>query len=185
MTKRYTYSAGQKFGRLTLIEFVRLKPQSKWRCICDCGNETFVRATCLGKFTNSCGCLHRERLQKYFGNEASIRHLYRSYKVDAKLRNYEFNLSYDDFCFYTSANCFYCDAPPSRVHKQARNSTAEPYICNGMDRKDSNKGYFPGNILPCCQICNRMKMSLDFSVFVEQCKKIANRFEEENGTSRC
>jgi hypothetical protein len=60
---------GQKFGRLTAIEYVEgPEGKSAWRCRCDCGNEKLVAATLLkralkGKSygTKSCGCLYAER----------------------------------------------------------------------------------------------------------------------------
>ena len=59
---------GQKFGRLTVIEFSHRERHGfertyiHWRCICECGNETVVRAGNLKQgTTKSCGCLHRER----------------------------------------------------------------------------------------------------------------------------
>ena len=56
--------AGQKFNRLTAIEYVSI-PEKKgtfWRCKCDRGKEKIVRASVLknGK-TKSCGCLQKER----------------------------------------------------------------------------------------------------------------------------
>lgn len=54
---------GKKFGMLTVVE--RL-PNSKdkrtrWKCICDCGNETIARGESLkNAHTRSCGCLHRK-----------------------------------------------------------------------------------------------------------------------------
>lgn len=53
---------GQKYGRLTTIEVVENKgSRSKWKCLCECGNECIIKATQLlsGK-TQSCGCLHKE-----------------------------------------------------------------------------------------------------------------------------
>lgn len=50
---------GKKFGRLTVVEWVN---DGKWKCVCDCGNETIV-STCnlRNGNTKSCGCLQRER----------------------------------------------------------------------------------------------------------------------------
>lgn len=45
---------GQKFGKLTPIEWIR---GGKWRCICDCGNETIVDTrNLMTGHTRSCGC---------------------------------------------------------------------------------------------------------------------------------
>lgn len=53
---------GQKFGRLTVMEFLhRTKKTAFWKCRCDCGNE--VRAAMVnlksGK-VRSCGCLFKD-----------------------------------------------------------------------------------------------------------------------------
>jgi len=54
---------GQRFGRLTVIEFAKKTKdrQFMWKCKCDCGNEVDVRGYSLrsGK-TKSCGCLQKE-----------------------------------------------------------------------------------------------------------------------------
>lgn len=55
---------GQRFGRLTAIEPTDRIVRSGvvWRCICDCGNETFVTVKDLRSGnTKSCGCLNHER----------------------------------------------------------------------------------------------------------------------------
>lgn len=54
---------GQRFGRLVVLEDVRIdtKHASVWRCVCDCGNEKLVGANNLARGkTRSCGCLQKE-----------------------------------------------------------------------------------------------------------------------------
>ena len=49
---------GQKFGKLTVMEYAGNKPRVMWRCKCDCGKETVVRASVLANgHTRSCGCV--------------------------------------------------------------------------------------------------------------------------------
>lgn len=51
---------GQRFGKLTVIEFAGHAPNRKtlWKCKCDCGNETLVKTNALRSGdTKSCGCL--------------------------------------------------------------------------------------------------------------------------------
>lgn len=51
---------GKRFGRLVTIERVESAKggHARWRCECDCGNETIVHANSLKRgFTKSCGCL--------------------------------------------------------------------------------------------------------------------------------
>lgn len=53
--------AGQKFGRLLVIEQHKTK-KNEWVCACDCGNTTSVLTYNLKSGnTRSCGCLQKER----------------------------------------------------------------------------------------------------------------------------
>ena len=50
--------AGQRFGLLTAVEPTRKDGAFVWRCLCDCGNEVFARASQLTRGgIQSCGCL--------------------------------------------------------------------------------------------------------------------------------
>lgn len=51
---------GQKFGKLRVIEKVKIGyGKYKWRCVCDCGKEHFVRTYHLVHGNvKSCGCEH-------------------------------------------------------------------------------------------------------------------------------
>lgn len=58
---------GQRFGRLTVLDRAKDKVDKHgkhsvvWRCRCDCGNITYVRASNLSSgSTRSCGCLQKE-----------------------------------------------------------------------------------------------------------------------------
>lgn len=58
---------GKKFGRLTAIERIENSKdgQTKWKCLCDCGNEKNVHYSNLVRGnTKSCGCLFRENIKK-------------------------------------------------------------------------------------------------------------------------
>jgi hypothetical protein len=62
MTARIEFTTGQRFGRLTVVRCDGTKDgQILWRCSCDCGCETVIRASSLKSGnTKSCGCLNRE-----------------------------------------------------------------------------------------------------------------------------
>ena len=51
---------GQKFGKLTVIEFSEIRSKyAYWRCVCDCGREKIARgANLISGQTQSCGCLN-------------------------------------------------------------------------------------------------------------------------------
>ena len=58
---------GQRFGRLKVLAFAGRwgkSPAPYWRCLCDCGQQTFCTTWNLLRPTpphsRSCGCLRRE-----------------------------------------------------------------------------------------------------------------------------
>lgn len=53
---------GQRFGRLTVVGYHdTVKGMARWRCLCDCGNETTVYGGNLRRgYTQSCGCYRHE-----------------------------------------------------------------------------------------------------------------------------
>lgn len=54
---------GQRFGRLTVIEYYgKGKRGAMWSCQCDCGNTAIVCSADMKKSTKSCGCLRQEYL---------------------------------------------------------------------------------------------------------------------------
>lgn len=58
---------GQRFGRLTVIEFDHADAHRNlyWLCECDCGNRTLVtRGGLISGNTTSCGCYNKERIIK-------------------------------------------------------------------------------------------------------------------------
>ncbi|HEC67150.1 MAG TPA: hypothetical protein ENI23_17875 [bacterium] len=44
----------------------------------------------------------------------------------------------------------------------------------GLDRVDNKKGYELENCVPCCKICNSMKMTMDKDEFLKHIKRIAD-----------
>ncbi|UCF84267.1 MAG: hypothetical protein JSV50_01135, partial [Desulfobacteraceae bacterium] len=48
------------------------------------------------------------------------------------------------------------------------------FACNGIDSKDSDKGYTKLTTVPCCEICNRMKRDWKAVDFVDRVVSIAN-----------
>lgn len=97
---------------------------------------------------------------------------FKNYKRNAKNRNLNFELSKEDFINITSQKCYYCGSFSSV------SPTGEQY--NGIDRINSSKGYYKDNIVPCCSICNKMKLDLSQQDFLYQIKKIIEFQEWRN-----
>lgn len=62
--KRTMIAAGQRYGRLTVLEFLERRSRANfWRLRCDCGQEHIARTALLRNGTiQSCGCLRNERV---------------------------------------------------------------------------------------------------------------------------
>lgn len=59
---------GNRFGSLTVIEFIGLDKQrnARWKCVCDCGNYSTPAANNLkAGVTTSCGCVQRKASKEY------------------------------------------------------------------------------------------------------------------------
>ena len=57
---------GKIFSRLEVLEYSHTDNygQRIWKCICNCGNLTYVSTNKLNNHhTQSCGCLHKEKLR--------------------------------------------------------------------------------------------------------------------------
>lgn len=82
---------------------------------------------------------------------------YLSYKAGARDRGFIFTITLDEFLKFWNNNCFYCGDKIDGI---------------GLDRVDNNLGYDINNIVPCCTMCNTMKMAETNDTFINQCKKI-------------
>lgn len=164
----------QKFGRLLVVsksDKVSKYGQRYWNCICDCGKTTSVLTDSLIRQTRSCGCLRLEAVTKSYG-EASFNKAYNIYKRSAFINNRIFILTKEEFKKLTSNNCAYCNNPPKSISKSRINGD---YVYNGIDRVDNNRGYELDNCVPCCETCNKMKLSMSLNDFIKHIQRINNQ----------
>lgn len=156
---------GERYGRLVALRKTHTKhypsgqARAVWLFKCDCGNETEKTAFDVRRAdTSSCGCakfgkVPGNRLEK---GEASFRGLMQRYKRSAKIRGHSWGLGEEEFRRITRESCAYCGASAAQ-EAVAHRSAFGAYAYNGVDRVDSRVGYEPGNVVPCCQTCNRAK----------------------------
>jgi len=158
---------GRTFSKLTVLEFAGVSSAGRmWACRCECGQQTIVAATSLySKLTTSCGCAHYRKLPQ---GMAGARRTFRMYKQNAKAQRRPFELTFDEFYFLTSSNCFYCGAAPSNKTEQSKNAPTDygTYIYNGIDRIDSTIGYVANNCVASCFTCNRAKHTMSQADFL-------------------
>jgi hypothetical protein len=78
-------------------------------------------------------------------------------RTRAKQRNLDFSLPFELYESKLWGNpCHYCGVDIE---------------VTGLDRKDSNKGYTPDNVVPCCWNCNTKKSAKPYEQFLEEIKK--------------
>jgi hypothetical protein len=164
--------AGTKFGRWTILKFLRRDKYSVpyFLCRCDCGTVKEVLGYNLTRFdhrrnkatSTSCGCYCGEvagnQVRKPFG-EASFRQKYREIQRHAKERKIEMSLSEEKVKRIMTQNCHYCGIEPAMIAQANKNFNGH-FIYNGIDRMDNTKGYVEGNCVPCCRTCNVSKNAL-------------------------
>lgn len=97
------------------------------------------------------------------------------YKEGARSRGFNWEISDEEFYDIISKPCFYCGSEPKPIQSLKRYIKVKESInVNGVDRLDSNLGYTIENCVPCCSMCNRMKMNYTLNDFVNHVYKISN-----------
>lgn len=106
-----------------------------------------------------------------------ISRLFAQYRIKARERNLDFEITLEDFKKLIKQNCYLCGDPPSIRQRVNRGKHFEISI-HGVDRRQNELGYIPGNIVACCHTCNRIKSDFGLA-FLKQhiakmMKKVAN-----------
>lgn len=101
-----------------------------------------------------------------------------NYKQGAKKRNLFFDLEFHEFVSIISEPCFYCGQEYSRLLRTS-NGKYHYYKSrlvprNGVDRIDNDVGYIKENCVPCCTMCNSMKMHMPLEDFFIRVSRIYN-----------
>lgn len=178
---------GERFGRLVVTN--SYYPQNKttggyslkWFCECDCGKTTVADlGNLISGAIKSCGCYRKEKMRKNGIKAAkdfskvSINRIYTRYKNGAKKRNIDFKISKQEMSDIIKMPCFYCGEPNGNRHTMSWSKSHKDKIFyyNGIDRVDSSRGYNIENIIPCCGICNTMKMDYSIDEFMAKCLAI-------------
>lgn len=170
--------SGKFYGRLNVLSDTGKRTargrQKIWLCLCECGQEKKVSTSNLNQgYSTHCGCKNTERINDF--NIARLNSLYNNIKGQAKVRKIDFYLNIDDIQKNCSSNCFYCNSPPENkkmMHALKGEKEKRQIIYQGIDRKDNSLGYISENIRPCCNLCNKMKGSLELSEWLNHIKKI-------------
>ena len=82
---------------------------------------------------------------------------YTAYRCSAKTRGIPFSFTKDEFATFWQLPCSYC---------------GDPILTIGIDRVDSSLGYVEGNCVPCCTVCNIMKLDYNEEQWLTQMFKV-------------
>jgi hypothetical protein len=169
---------GQVFGRLTVLGLAGKNKSGnyKWKVRCECGTEKEVASDHLVRSIDpvaSCGCLLVEKNRLGFDpDQTAFNLLFASYKKRARQKDRDFLLTVAEFTDLTKRDCEYCGQPPKTV--AFNGSKRGRYVHNGVDRVDPLIGYVPDNCVPCCKLCNYMKLALSKDEFLSHVAQIAD-----------
>jgi hypothetical protein len=109
---------------------------------------------------------HRAELAKIKEKTANIKYV-RCVK-DARCRNIDLTLSFEQYSGIIQNPCFYCG---EKSEIEISENEDRQYN-NGIDRKNNAIGYVFDNCVSCCKMCNYMKHSLSVDVFIHRIKHI-------------
>lgn len=153
---------GEKYGKLTAIEFIGLDNNSKalWRCKCECGNEKVVVGTHLTDgSTKSCGCLSVENFNE-FNKKNNPAHKYKNmnlkfnsgsrlYKIFMDMKKRCLNPNEKNYHNYGERGISVCDEWTDKnngylnFYNWAMNNGYDENLT--LDRIDVNGNYTPEN----------------------------------------
>lgn len=174
---------GKRFGSLVVVKRHEKNDSSDkplYECLCDCGKTSIVGGYHLrAGVTKSCGCqqmVNAIKTHTKLEGEASFNVIYAEYRSRARRKGYEFEFDKEGFREITSQNCYYCGGSPIQVQRSRQGKMNGLYVYNGIDRVDSTKGYTLDNTVPCCKVCNFMKMNMTEERFKEHLYKIIENY---------
>ena len=169
--KKYpTIIIGTKFDTLTVLDYDKTKNKYKYTCKCDCGKIMKLRGNELHRGRRCTHIQTGERpWQRLPNNIGQKNMIYKCCRLGAKSRNYNFELTKEEFYILLEQNCYYCGAKPQN---QSNVYVSGNLKYSGIDRKDNTLGYTSINSVPCCKRCNVAKNDMTMQEFHEWIRRV-------------
>lgn len=136
---------GQRFGRLTVLEFVPdERPNSSWLCKCDCGKTKIVNSKHFyNSNTQSCGCLKCKYVKRRTKHNLTKTRIYRTWDSMLQRCYNSHCVSYQD---YGKRGISVCDEWKESLEAFYKWSLEHGYNDTlTIDRIDVNGNYEPSN----------------------------------------
>ena len=154
---------GHTIWYLTTVEYVGTR-RNLYKFLCRCGNEVVASWQKVTKGdVKSCGCWKKGRPVTQ-GTLAPDLAVYHRYRLSAKRRNIAFDLTQEQVANIIHKDCHYCGSVPKTTMKLSAHPN---YLYSGIDRINNELGYFLGNVVSCCLICNRAKNTMSYTSYID------------------
>ncbi len=171
--------SGERFGKLTVVQFDSYASgqKTRWLCKCDCGGTKIVRNDSLKQgHTKSCGCeLNRtgSGSRGWKGFEGISQSRFYKIQFDAKKRGHTVEVSLESLWKLFLAQDKKCALTGLPLEFGA--SKKDPAANASLDRIDSSLGYIEGNVQWVDKRVNFMKQGYSQQEFIQICKLIASK----------
>lgn len=143
-------------------------------------NQFAKDASRQDKHSNRCrSCQKQYSLKHYHANKAkygkmqstyrrTVNGLFNKAKSQAVDRNLSWSITLEQYKNLRDQNCSYCSQPlpPAGV---------------GLDRINSDKGYVLSNVVPCCSMCNSVKMHFSIKQLITHLPKMLKGLKKVYG----
>lgn len=177
--------SGRQFGRLQVISREDRTTLGRKTCFlfckCECGTLKWYRySNLVNKTTNSCGCSQKEGVSKRSKKPlgvAATRAVWNYYLRNAKMREIEWNLTFEEFCSLILKPCHYCGTEYGTTTKM---KFGDRLNHNGVDRFYNDVGYNITNCVACCKRCNAAKSNMHPAEFESWIMNVYSNLFEGN-----
>lgn len=141
-----------------------------FRVLCEGCGEEFLRRKSIVE--NGSGCLECSNKAKRTATIESLhKQTWSHFKRRCKVRKIDNLLTFDEWLELSEQACFYCGEAHSNTKTLSHRSDLQ-WLCNGLDRLDSNGPYSSENCVPCCRWCNSGKNEQTPEEFIERCRRV-------------
>lgn len=138
--------AGLRFGRLTVVQLLEIRPRYKsiWQCRCDCGKITNVEKSNLRSGnTISCGCARSEN--HVIHNATRKNQHYSEYWIYQSMKQRCLDQKCKAFKDYGGRGIEICERWLKGFIYFHEDMGFRPSLKHSIDRIDNEKGYEPNN----------------------------------------
>lgn len=180
---------GKSFGGSTVTKLQGSNQHQKllWEITCGCGS-TFTTDTArlkrrAGKGQLTCPeCRYQQRIEKgrrlgsKYGPKDDERFFwenrYAVFTGNARKRGIDCDVTLNQVKRISCQDCTYCGAAPAYREQKRDNGRKVEGFAGSIDRKSSAKPYTRTNIVPACDLCNRMKSDESTATFLDRIGRI-------------